>query len=473
MTESAKAQKKPAALGVRWPLYLQLLLPMVPVVLLVALLATAITTSWIAYSVRRRQEEHANRIAHTVADASFPLTARVLNQLRDLSGAEFVVWEIPKRIVESTMAIEPGTSTTLAEWAAREPAGRTRFEERLGDHAYLVDRVKMSSKAALGRPRTLFILHPKAALALRVYEAILPALCAGAVATILALAVAAWLARRWVRPLHTVVRQTARIAEGDFAPMPLTRTNDELHDLSASVNRMAERLKHYEEEVRRSERLRTLGQLGAAMAHQLRNAATGGRLAIEWHQRECGQNDEALTVALRQLQLMESYLQRFLGLGRNTPQPREPVAIAQLVDEVLGLLRPVSQHTGVAIHAAGDCPPLVLCADAEAVRQLLANLVGNAIEAAQAVPNRAGEVSIIFDQPDATTGVVEVCDNGEGPPAVIRDRLFEPFASAKASGIGLGLWVARQIAEAHGGSLTWRRDDGLTKFRFAFPHKGE
>ena len=102
--------------------------------------------------------------------------------------------------------------------------------------------------------------------------------------------------------------------------MAVPAGDDEIRDLALSVNSMAEKLGQYEQDVRTSERVRTLGQLGAAVAHQLRNLATGARMAVELHRRECGgrqRSAKSLEVALRQLRLMESYLQRFLRIGRS------------------------------------------------------------------------------------------------------------------------------------------------------------
>ena len=175
--------------------------------------------------------------------------------------------------------------------------------------------------------------------------------------------------------------------------MPVVRHNDELRDLAESINRMASQLADYEAEVRRSERLKTLGQLGASMAHQLRNAATGGRMAIELHRRECPQEaaDESLEVALRQLRLMESYLRQFLSIEPSAPAVRRPVDAAQLVEEVLGLVRPSYLHAGVELAFTPPAERLVLEGDAEALRQLVTNLVLNALDAAltgETVPPR-------------------------------------------------------------------------------------
>ena len=152
-----------------------------------------------------------------------------------------------------------------------------------------------------------------------------PALVAGAIAIVAVVIVTTLLAQRFVSPIRHLSDQTARIAQGDFTPVDLGNVDDELRDLTVSINRMTGRLGQYEREVRRSEQLRTLAQLGAGMAHQLRNAATGSRMAIELHQRQCAAGAaEALDVALRQLRLMESYLQRFLTLSRPRLASREP-----------------------------------------------------------------------------------------------------------------------------------------------------
>jgi signal transduction histidine kinase len=234
---------------------------------------------------------------------------------------------------------------------------------------------------------------------------------------------------------------------------------------------MAEKLGQYETEIRRTEQLQTLGKIGAGMAHQLRNAATGGRIAIELHQRECplGPSDESLQVALRQFRLMESFLQRFLALGKPTGGQRTRGSAVDLVAEVLDLLRPTAQHFGVRLESAESEEPLTLQGDQEALRQLLSNLVLNACEAAAEVGDVRPQVVIELARASDGFGVIRVYDTGPGPSAALQARLFEPFVSGKPSGTGLGLFAARQIAQAHGGDVSWQRRDGTTCFSFTFP----
>jgi nitrogen-specific signal transduction histidine kinase len=69
--------------------------------------------------------------------------------------------------------------------------------------------------------------------------------------------------------------------------------------------------------------------------------------------------------------------------------------------------------------------------------------------------------------------ILEVIDTGPGPPPDIAAKLFEPFVTGKEVGIGLGLAVAKQAAESHGGRLTWERRDGRTVFRIELPATAE
>ena len=459
--------------GMRWPIHLQLLIPMVSVVLLASLLATAITAFWIALRVRTEQRESLRRVVKTLGEAAaqFPLTENVLGQMSGLSGAQFVLMTPQGRRQESTLTVETAELEDLERLAhTRANDDAREMVIALGDRNYLVDFVSISRRAHFTEPATLFILYPEDELSWRIRQAVYPALMAGVVAAGVAVAIATWLARRFVRPIHRLAARTASIARGDFTPMPVARHNDELRDLAESINRMTAQLADYEGEVRRSERLKTLGQLGASMAHQLRNAATGGRMAIELHRRDCprGAVDESLEVALRQLLLMESYLRQFLSIEPSAPAVRRPVNVAALVEEVLSLVRPSCVHAGVALEVVAPSAPLVLQGDPESLRQLVTNLVRNALDAAANGEAARPRVLVELVRSSDGRGLLRVQDTGPGPAPLICDQLFHALVSTKPDGFGLGLFVARQIAEHHGGRLRWERSDGLTRFCFEF-----
>src|SRR5690606_33480568 len=107
----------------------------------------------------------------------------------------------------------------------------------------------------------------------------------------------------------------------------------------------------YEDKVRTAEQLRTLGQLGGGIAHQLRNSVTGCRMALDLHRRQCTADDcESLEVALRQLTLMEKYIQRFLARARGEAAEVAPVELQALLRRTLPLLTPSARHVGVEVQ---------------------------------------------------------------------------------------------------------------------------
>jgi signal transduction histidine kinase len=229
---------------------------------------------------------------------------------------------------------------------------------------------------------------------------------------------------------------------------------------------MAGRLAQLQEAVRQTERLRLIGQVSGGLAHQLRNSVTGARLAVQLHARNCdGQGDaEALEVALRQLALVETNLKRFLDQGRGEVLHKAPCDLAQLLDEVIGLVGPQCRHAQIGLCWQRPADDWTIQGDADQLQHVVHNLVGNAVDAAG--PN--GTVELGLSKAGGVI-VVEVWDTGPGPPPEIAPRLFELFVTGKREGIGLGLAVAKQVAEAHGGKIDWRREGGRTCFRVELP----
>jgi signal transduction histidine kinase len=248
--------------------------------------------------------------------------------------------------------------------------------------------------------------------------------------------------------------------------MPLPARDDELRDLTRSVNEMAQQLAQFQKTVQSTERLRLLGQVSGGLAHQLRNGLTGARLAVQLHLRETAQHIDAtaLEVALRQLTLLETHVKRFLDLGRTGPTRWEPCSLTALVNESVDLLQPQCRHAGIALRWTPAAGPLMLMGDPGQLQQVLVNLLGNAIEAA----GEGGSVEVRAGVGPVQTLFLEVLDTGPGPPEEVASRLFEPFVTSKPEGVGLGLAVARQVVEGHGGRISWLRREGRTCFRLEF-----
>ena len=459
----------------RRPIQIQLLVPMLSVVVLAIVLASGAGGYYGAMRQRQSQKDSLRRVVDTLAEGHFPLTKEVLQQMSGLSGAEFVFLDADHKVLAGTLPLSAADEARLREMAGRpsiELGGRVYLSRR----APVIGRDPRPASGYPGAPGTvsgsLVVLYSQERWSAATWQAAYPALAAGAIAVAAVVVVTTLLAQRFVRPIRRLSDQTARIARGDFTPVALGKVDDELRDLAVSINRMTVRLGQYEREVRRNEQLRTLGQLGAGMAHQLRNAATGSRMAIELHQRQCAAHaTEALDVALRQLRLMESYLQRFLTLSRPKPASREAVPLAALVDDVVTLVRPACLHAGIDLSVVKPEAPLSMLGDVEELRQLLLNLALNAVDAVTGLESSSTSKRIVLalEPIDADRCALCVRDSGPGPTPEVSARLFEPFVTGKPEGTGLGLFVARQIAEDHGGTIRWQRCEGMTEFFVELP----
>jgi len=445
------------------------------VVMLGALVGVSALNAYLSARKAKQQiERQLQEVASTLSESSFPLTGAVLRQMRGLSGAEFVVADDFGQVLVTIVDAEDLPLQARPQQAEDLTLGNPIS---IGDRRYFHAVVRLRRHNTRMRIVRLHILYPEQSYREVWRQAVYPPLVIGAVTLLLLIMFAAAIASRIVRPMLRLQSQVGRIAEGDFRRMELPHRDDEVRDLSESVSRMAELLSRYEDEVRRSERLHTLGQLANGIAHQMRNAATGCRLAIELHQQVCtpGSSCDCLEVADRQITLMEKQLKRFLSLGKPSTRPTVAIDLATLVENILPLLQPYARHVGVALEWSSPAKEFTITGDSDALEQLLLNLLLNAIEAASRCDGaslpRFGQarVTIHLDEYDQERILLEIADSGDGPSNSVQAELFEPFVTEKPDGTGLGLSVAREIAEQHGGEIHWRRRDDMTCFTVDLP----
>ena len=459
----------------RRPIRLQLLLATVLIAITAIALASAASAYLAVSAAGRSKARELVRIEKTLSQAqtSFPLTENILQQMSGLSGAEFVLLDDRRRVLHATIPLDDrdmsvlrrtsvtGDLQTLTEAAEIELGGRFYF-----GHVVTATRNNPALPGQL-----LVVLYGKDqwwAVARRVAS---PIVGAGLVAILLAVVLASLMAGWIVRPIQILKAQAERIAGGQFEPVAMTSRNDELADLTVSLNRMTEHLSRFEEEVRRSEQLRTLDQLAAGMAHTLRNAATGARLAIEIHQRKHPEAvaSESLKTALHQLELLESHVRRFLHFGRGGSTSAATVDMNRVVEGALQLVRPAFAHARIRLESSYPAEAVYVEGELESLRELTLNLLLNALEATGKAAGGDASVVLELDAAAEDSATLRVSDSGLGPSAKLSDRLFEPFVSEKPDGTGLGLYLSRRIAEAHGGSIGWERLDGTTVFTVQLP----
>ena len=439
-------------LGIRYRLLIPLAL------LLTGVIAASLWSARVAASrAEERVAGQVQNVSQTLSTGTFPLTPSVLDQMKSLSGAEFLLIA-PAAGRFSTF---PAGQLILPDDEAFKSGGATGIGPRveIAGAAYHCRRVRLRDP----HPEAggaVYIFYPESLLNEAIADAQRPSLF-GLAFGLGAVLLTFGIGQRLVSRIRALEKRTRQIAAGDFSPMRLPRQDDELRDLIASVNDMARTLADLRESARATERLRLTGQLAAGLAHQLRNGVTGARLAVQVYLDDRPAGDiEALQVTLRQLAVMDANLRRFIDLGRPGDGKREEVALACVLNEAIELLRPRCRHAGIDLDRSTIPEGAIVSGDAGQLGDLFGNILENAVEAA----GPGGTVAIdVRREPKKV--IVEIADTGPGPPPGIADRLFEPFVTGKSEGIGLGLAVARHAVEAHRGLIEWRREGGRTVFR--------
>jgi signal transduction histidine kinase len=448
----------------RWPIRNQILMPFALLQGL-AIGVISISAAWNAANrVERESIARLNQVVETLSGSRFPVRSPVLEQMKGLSGADFIAAHSAGTI----------TATTLPEATARKVISVPRAESsgsgRLGEFQPILlegDRWLVGGVEVLRSPevRQLLVLIPERQWQAVRREVIVPPLMIGGFTmlamVVLSYVIAAKLGARLDRMQHHV----GQLASLQFDKLLPVTGDDELTSLATSINRMAQELQRATHQIRLTERNSLIAQVAGGLAHQLRNSITGARMAIQLHLRRFPEGDqESLQVAIRQLNLTESQIRGLLSLTRDVQRKAVSGRIDDILNTIRELLEPQFQHSEtlltIELPAEQDHDKLTVV-DAELIQAALLNLVQNGLEACRPDGRVHVVVSLLENQIQ-----IDVLDNGPGVADSVRDRIFEPFVTGKPEGIGLGLTLAAQVAELSEGTLTYDRVDNWTRFRF-------
>jgi two-component system sensor kinase FixL len=246
-----------------------------------------------------------------------------------------------------------------------------------------------------------------------------------------------------------------------------------VRDLTESQQTHA-RMQELQQELLHTSRLRTTGQMAAAIAHELNQPLTavanylrGGQRLLAAPSPDLARIGEAVELAAQQTLRAGEIIRRLRSfVSRGEPQ-RRPEGVAKLIEEAsaLALLGAKENNIHVSLHLTADLPDVLV--DRVQVQQVLLNLLRNAVEAME---SQARRELIVAAQRDADGVRITVADTGPGVPPEIAAQLFQPFVTTKADGMGIGLSVCRTIVESHGGRLwTEANPAGGTLFHFTVP----
>lgn len=207
--------------------------------------------------------------------------------------------------------------------------------------------------------------------------------------------------------------------------------------------------KSLECDLRRLDRLASMGTLAAGMAHEIKNALVAGKTFVQ-SLLEKNQDGELVTIVRRELDRIDSIVSQMLKFA-SAPRPEfAAIHLHEVLDFSLRLVDPHFKSKSILLNrsfrAAGD----LVDGDDYQLQQAFVNLFLNSLDAMPPY----GTLTVGTGQSNGPNLSVTISDSGSGIPAEIIDRLFEPFFTTKPNGTGLGLPITRRIIYEHGGSIS-------------------
>ena len=413
----------------------------------------------------RLVRERAANAARVVSKMSLPLSPLLMQRLAEMFGEQDeVAAELnPDAVGEALVSSLPGPEQRELENQLKGRATLPRTV-RVRGHDFVVATSEIRDPE--GRNHALYLLVDQKVLDDAKAAAVRPILLAAVPVLLAVILAAVYVSRTITRPIRALSDQLeSRFSNPTTDDGPLTTDEvvldapKELADLARTFNAMLARLRETQQRLLETERLAAVGKIAASVAHEVRNPLSGIRMnlqLLQQHLAKDGRTDESLTIAVAELERLDSIVQEMLILGRRAEPQFAEVDLHEVARDVLQLLDRRLRHAGVEPTLEG--PPTPARADAAQIKQVLLNLIINATDA---MP-QGGQLRVRTITGDGIARV-EIDDTGTGVTLTEGQDPFAWFSTTKSAGSGIGLAVCKQIVDAHGGRIGLERIEGGTR----------
>ncbi len=238
----------------------------------------------------------------------------------------------------------------------------------------------------------------------------------------------------------------------------LQKTARGLEESYQKLQHQSERIIAVEEQLRRAEKLSTLGEMAAVLAHEIRNPLGSIRGTAEILKDDYKPDDpkhEFIEIQIRETERLNRVVEDFLRMARPQPSEMRPCSLVEELETVVTLVSRDALDRGVSLNLEPFSGEATIWANKEKLRQAFLNIVINAL---QATPS-GGRAKIALHKIESGFEVSFI-DSGTGIDADSLAKIFEPFFTTKPDGTGLGLAITKKIIESHGGTLTVASEGG-------------
>ena len=365
------------------------------------------------------------------------------------------------------------------------PVGRL-FDSATGSRSYAM-AVPLYDPMGLELPRGHPARKPVAVIGMRRDTAYIDAEVAATarrvvpvfLMVVVGVALVVWFALRQtvVRPLRRLVEGIDAVAKGDLSRVILAERDDEIGTIAGRFNAMTGSLREareegeraasarltLEERLRHAEKLATIGQMAAEIAHELGtplNVIGGRARTITKKAGDAGEVAKNAAIISDEVARITKIIHQVLNFSRPRGPTLTRVQLKSVVAEALAFVGETARRLGITVDLGNAPAPPEVPGDPDQIQQVCLNLITNAIHA---MPN-GGTLRITTDtvvrrkggldlSPPAQYVVLAIADSGRGIPAADRDKIFEPFFTTKdaGQGTGLGLAVSHGIVKDHDG----------------------
>ena len=222
----------------------------------------------------------------------------------------------------------------------------------------------------------------------------------------------------------------------------------------------SDRIMMIEEQLRHAEKLSTLGEMSAVLAHEIRNPLGSIRGTAEILKDDYQPGDpkyEFLEIQIKETERLNRVVEDFLQMARPQPVTLNSCSVQDELETMVTLVANDARKRLIALTLHPSQVPISIKADGEKLRQAFLNILMNAVQATPA----GGIITISTRCSEPDFCEIIVSDSGKGIDAELLGRIFEPFFTTRTNGTGLGLAITRKIIESHGGTVTVVSKEGL------------
>lgn len=229
---------------------------------------------------------------------------------------------------------------------------------------------------------------------------------------------------------------------------------DELGDLGRAFNNMFEKIaesKEMEKQLFRAEKLSSVGQLAASVAHEIKNPLASIKTLAQLIQEETPKDDtrrEYADIVVNEVNRLNSVVEQLLNFARHEESKIEETPFKPIAEHVLALIKHEGERNKVTLEASYE-PDLIIFADSEKLKQVILNLFFNGMQSVK----KDGYVKLEASKTDSGC-LIEISDSGKGIPPELAEKIFEPFYTTKQRGTGLGLAIVKKIIDLHEGKIS-------------------